>query len=285
MHPAEIAERVAAFPQWGYEFDLGGVRTPIFDATDKTRAPERARYFFEPLVALCGGSLEGKRVLDLGCNAGYWSLQAANAGAEHVMGIDGRQMHVDQSNLVFEVNEIARDRYEFVCANIFDADLGGCQFDIVLCLGLMYHVAKPIELLELIAAVNTDIAVIDTELSRVPGRYFEFETESLDEPRDAVDYAFALWPTRAAVFELAERFGYATAMLKPRFSSWKGSVDYRYGFRRAFICAKQTPLDALPAERTTRVTVVLDLAAWVAAQAWKASRRPRLRSIRLPRRR
>jgi SAM-dependent methyltransferase len=283
MQTEEIAERVAAFSQWGYELDLDGVRTPIFDAMDITRAPERARYFFEPLLALCGGTLEGKRVLDLGCNAGYWSLLAAEAGAEHVLGIDGRQMHVDQSELVFEIKGIARDRYEFMCANVFDADLEGRQFDIVLCLGLMYHVSKPMELLELISKVNTDIAVIDTELSRLPGRYFEFEAESLDEPRDSVDYRFALWPTRAAVLELTQQFGYATTILKPEFREWRGSLDYRYGFRRAFLCAKRTSLNDVPAERVSRMTVLTDVVAWISWQTWKAAKRPRLRNIHLPR--
>jgi ribosomal protein L11 methylase PrmA len=41
-------------------------------------------------------------VLDLGCNAGFWSLAAIDAGADLVVGIDGRQMHIDQANLVFE---------------------------------------------------------------------------------------------------------------------------------------------------------------------------------------
>ena len=38
--------------------------------------------------------LKGKRVLDLGCNAGFWSLNAAEAGADFVLGVDGRQIQV-----------------------------------------------------------------------------------------------------------------------------------------------------------------------------------------------
>jgi tRNA (mo5U34)-methyltransferase len=71
---------------------------------------------------LFGGSLEGKRVLDLGCNAGFWSLLSVEAGCEYVLGIDGRRMHVEQANFVFQVRGVERSRYEFLEANLFDLD-------------------------------------------------------------------------------------------------------------------------------------------------------------------
>src|SRR5262245_43303161 len=97
----DLAAEVARFERWHYQFDLGGVRTPIFDPDHVRRHAERRAYFFEPLVRLCGGSLRGKRVLDLGCNAGWWSLQAIEAGCDHVLGIDGRPAHIEQAELVF----------------------------------------------------------------------------------------------------------------------------------------------------------------------------------------
>lgn len=80
----QLRERVAIFPRWHYEFDLNGVRTPIFNHRHVNRHEQRKNYFFRPLVRLCGGSLSGKRVLDLGCNAGFWSLMAIEAGADYV---------------------------------------------------------------------------------------------------------------------------------------------------------------------------------------------------------
>src|SRR3954451_7714811 len=106
MDQGTLRERVAGFPQWHYEFDLGGVRTPIFDQAHVNRHAQRRAYFFEPLVRLCGGSLAGRRVLALGCNAGFWSLAAIDAGADFVLGIDARRMHVEQANLVFEAKGV-----------------------------------------------------------------------------------------------------------------------------------------------------------------------------------
>jgi SAM-dependent methyltransferase len=262
MDSAEIRARVQSFPRWHYEFDLNGVRTPIFDPRHRNRHAQRKGYFFDPLVELCGGSLSGLRVLDLGCNAGYWSLLAIEAGADFVLGIDGRQDHIAQAELVFEAKTIDRKRYRFVSTNIFDHDFEDNRFDVVLCLGLMYHVAKPFELMDLISRINNDLLVIDTAISRIPGRSFEFEDESLDEARDAVDYSLALWPTRAAVFDLLRQFDYEAVVLHPQFSSWEGCREYRLGFRRAFVCAKQTPLHGLSHEEPGRLSALRDLAAW-----------------------
>ena len=247
-----LRARVASFARWHYEFDLNGVRTPIFDQAHVNRHAQRKEYFFTPLVRLCGGSLVGKRVLDLGCNAGFWSLAAIEAGADFVLGIDGRQMHIDQANLVFGVKGVDPARYRFEMSDIFSTDLHEEPFDIVLCLGLLYHVSKPFELMERMAAWNDDLLVIDTTLDHLPGPSFRIVRQNVDEPRCAADRPVALHPTSEAVARLAREFGYRTVMLRPRFTSWEGSGSYRKGSRRAFICAKRTALRGLETEPIRR---------------------------------
>ena len=271
-----LRERVASFPRWHYEFDLDGVRTPIFDPAHVNRHAQRESYFFSPLVRLAGGSLAGKRVLDLGCNAGYWSLAAIEAGADFVLGIDGRQMHIDQANLVFDVKGIEATRYRFELSDIFDLKLNEEPFDIVLCLGLLYHVSKPFELMERIATWNTDLLVIDTTLdTSVRGSYFRVVQQDLDDPRAAVDRPVALHPTSPAVVSLVDQFGYRSVMLRPRFTNWNGSVSYRDGRRRAFMCAKRTALDELETEAVGANVGAQPF--WISAQRGSTTLRRRLR--------
>lgn len=249
MDDAQITSAINGFPRWHYEFDICGHKTPIFDAGHVNRHRQREGYFFRPLVELCGGSLVGKRVLDLGCNAGFWSLRAVEAGCEHVLGIDGRQMHVEQAELVFSGKGIPRDRWEFRCADVFDYLAAATErFDIVLCLGLFYHVSKQVTLLERIAAVNDDLLVLDTALSRRQGAVLELFRESLDEPRNACDYELVMHPSRAAVWAMVRQFGYRCVVLRPDFSDYEGAGDFRCGSRRAFVCAKRTSLEGLPGE-------------------------------------
>lgn len=253
MRDQEIRQRIDSFEKWHYRFDLRGNLTPL-RARRVNRHAQRKGYFFDPLVGLFGGTLAGKRVLDLACNAGFWSLHSARAGCDYVLGIDGRQMHVDQANLVFEVEEVGRDRYDFVRGDIFETDLTRYgPFDVVLCLGLMYHVSKHVNLMEIISAVNTDVLVVDTTLSTLPGSVLELVRQDTEKYLSALDYNLAMRPTRGAVRDLAELFGYSVVTLEPDFRDengspkWFGAPDYKDGSRRAFVCAKRSDLSALPA--------------------------------------
>lgn len=250
MTERQLRERVDSFPVWHYEFDLGhGVRTPIRKQRDINRVLQRKAYAFDSFVGLLGGSLQGKRVLDLGCNAGYWSLAAIEAGADFVLGVDGRQMHIDQSRLVFEAKGIDPVKYDFLRANIFSVDYSRyAAFDVVLCFGLLYHVSRPVELFEVISAINSDMLIVDTEVTPMPGSWIRVRLEGLDEPRNAVDHEMIFCPTRRVVLELARTSGYRAVVLKPEIDDYTNMEDYRIGRRRAFICAKQTDLSSLAAD-------------------------------------
>ncbi len=253
MEVQELQQRIAAFPRWHYRFEFdGGVTTPIFVPEHINRVEQRRRYFFDALLQVTGGSLRGHRVLDLGCNAGFWALSAIEAGADFVLGVDGRKMHVDQANLVFEAKGVDPDRYRFEQGNIFEHDIEE-SFDVVLCLGLLYHVAKPFELFERITWVGAEIAVIDTAIYRASAGLFKVKYEDLENPMAGVEYAVVLVPTRQAVVDLAGQFGFKTAPLAPNMTDYTGMQDYRNRRRLAFLCARNAPLDALTIETRSAV--------------------------------
>jgi SAM-dependent methyltransferase len=245
MTDEQIQQKIASFPTWLYQFNLRGHLTPAEDR-HSDRHPWRKRHFFDPMVNLLGGSLAGKRVLDLACNAGYWSLAAIQAGADFVQGIEARQMHVDQANFVFEVNDIPPSRYNFATGNLFAGDLSRFgQFDIVLCLGIMYHITKHMPLLESISAINSDILLIDTRISLLEGAVLELRHEATTDPWHSADYSLVMDPTRQAIIYMVREFGYQAATLKPIHQNETGIDGYRQGHRRAFICAKKTDISRL----------------------------------------
>jgi 2-polyprenyl-3-methyl-5-hydroxy-6-metoxy-1,4-benzoquinol methylase len=193
VNALDLQTRIDSFPVWHYQFDLDGARTPIFEPDYVNRHEQRRRAFFDPLVHVAGGTLEGKRVLDLGSNAGYWSLAAIEAGADFVLGIDGRQMHVDQADLVFDAKGIDPARYRFETGNIFTHRFPE-HFDVILCLGLMYHISKPVELFEIMASVSPELLLIDTAVSLIPSSVFRLAREDSpgepperDRPRACAD--------------------------------------------------------------------------------------------------
>jgi SAM-dependent methyltransferase len=241
-----LRRQVEAFPRWHYRFDLDGVETPIAIPEHAVRHRERRKWFFDPLVRLCGGSLANRSVLDLGCNAGYWSLAAIEHGCERVCGIDARPMHIEQAELVFRVKGVDGGRYRFLEGDVLTYPLPALgSFDIALCLGLLYHVNQPIQLLEKVAAVNADILLIDSTVHPSPEEVFALRFDDLADPRNAVGSPLVLFPSAAAVVAIVRSLGYRGLVLEPRFADLAGSEDVRQGRRRAFLCARKTDLSPL----------------------------------------
>jgi phosphopantetheine adenylyltransferase len=114
------------------------------------------------------------------------------------------------------------------------------------------------ELMEKISQVNKDILLIDTNLSRAPGSYLEIRHERLTRTTNALDYELVMLPTKLAMVDLAKQLGYSVLILRPQFRGARQVSDYRTGFRRAFLCAKETNLASfpVPAERTSALNHV-----------------------------
>jgi len=239
---AMIRERVNSFPRWHYQFELGGVLTPIHEKSWINRHAQRKRHFFDPLAN--SGFLAGKRVLDLGCNAGYWSLSAIEAGCAYVLGVDAREMHIDQAQLVFAVKDVPVGKYRFVQENLFEYLRNAVdQFDVVFCLGILYHVCKPMELLEGVARINTELLLIDSTVLNVESSMIELRKEPLDDPRMSADHELVFLPSPAAIADMVGTLGYGCSSLGPRFDNWEGCEDYRGRDRLAFVCGKDKDLD------------------------------------------
>jgi len=250
MQPAELEERIAAFPRWHYRFQFdGGIETPVAQVGQINRHQQRRDYFFAPLLELAGGTLEGMRVLDLGCNAGLWSLNALQSGAEFVLGIDRHPPYVEQAELVFEAKGMDRGRYRFEAADIFDHRLQE-KFDVVLCLGIMEVTAEPLRLFELFDSAGAEIVVIDTVISHSPSAAFELSR--VDDPQARAEQVRVLLPSPRAVLELARDHGFGVVTLAQNMTDYSGMDDYRERRRMAFVCARGSRaagLKALAARR------------------------------------
>jgi SAM-dependent methyltransferase len=251
MEAQELEERIAAFPRWNYRFEFdGGVVTPVARRGQINRHEQRRRYFFDALLSVTGGSLSGHRVLDLGCNAGLWSLHALQAGADYVLGVDVHGPYLEQAQLVFAAKELDRARYRFEQGDVFAHDFGGQRFDVVLCLGVMEVTAKPVELFELFERVGADLLVIDTAIS--PARSSSLEVTHVDDPHDRVRQSLVLLPTAAAVVELAREFGFTALALAHNMTDYAGMDDYRERRRLAFVASRGGSLAELAGARGQR---------------------------------
>src|SRR5207237_10288179 len=91
--------------------------------------------------------LSGRTVLDIGCNAGFYSVEMKRRGAERVLGIDFDDRYLAQARLAAEA--LGCD-IEFRKLSVYDVHQLGERFDIVLFMGVLYHLRHPLLALDLI---------------------------------------------------------------------------------------------------------------------------------------
>jgi len=116
--------------------------------------------------------LETLRVLDLACLEGLYAIEFARHAARAV-GIEGREAHIAKARFV--KNELSLNNLEFFqddVRNVTKAKYG--EFDVVLCLGILYHLDVPdvFSFLEQIADVCQDVIIIDTRIALGPTRSY-----------------------------------------------------------------------------------------------------------------
>lgn len=130
--------------------------------------------------------LRGKSVLDIGCNAGFYCFEMKRRGAERVVGIDSDEAYLAQARFAAEV---LGESVEFRNLSVYDVARLGETFDVVLFMGVLYHLRHPLLALDLIHEhVAADLLVFQSmlrgsaDLIGLRDDYDFRETEIFDSP-------------------------------------------------------------------------------------------------------
>lgn len=190
---ASLRARVYAVPFWWHSIDLGdGVVTP------GVKTPE---ILAAELAHLHLGDLRGKSVIDVGSYDGYFAFAAERLGAQRVVALDHYTWSMDLGGYeAYRLEQIKRgepiapphesdywhpdtlpgragfefahealaSRVEIVVADLLDCDLPALgTFDVVLYLGVLYHMRHPLLALEHVAKVTRPggRAIVETQAS------------------------------------------------------------------------------------------------------------------------
>jgi tRNA (mo5U34)-methyltransferase len=181
MSPVEIERRVHELGDWFQNLDLCGVRT----APDHFLG-DYPNFKWRTFQHAIPADLSGKTVLDIGCNAGFYSIEMKRRGADRVVGIDSDEGYLAQARFAAEVNGA---EIEFRQLDIYDVARLRERFDLVLFMGVLYHLRHPLLALDLLYEhVVKDILVFQSlmrgsrEIAQVDKDYPFSETEIFDQP-------------------------------------------------------------------------------------------------------
>jgi SAM-dependent methyltransferase len=147
----------------------------------------------EPAVrAALAAAGPGACAIDLACNEGWFAHLLLEWGAERVVGVDIRASNVRRAELIRDHYGIPSERLELIQADVLALDparLG--RFDVVLMLGLIYHMEQPLEALRIARRLTDGVCVVESQLVR-DTRPLLF-TDGVPNDFKAVEMVFGAW--------------------------------------------------------------------------------------------
>jgi tRNA (mo5U34)-methyltransferase len=213
-----IRERVRELGEWFHNIDLCGVQTAPNHFLGDYPANKWERF-----AHAIPHDLSGRTVLDVGCNGGFYSIELKRRGAARVIGLDTDERYLAQARFAAEVTGVD---VEFRNLSVYGLSSLRERFDIVLFMGVLYHLRHPLLALDLLHdhAVG-DLLVFQsmlrgsTSLKPYQRDYAFCETTHFEEPEYPrlyfVEYKYAgdptnWWiPNRACAEALLRSAGFA----------------------------------------------------------------------------
>ena len=142
MNHKTISRRVEELGPWFHNIDLHGVQTaPTHFLGDYPTIHWRT---FENALPW---DLRGRTVLDIGCNAGFFAIKMKQRGAARVVGIDSDARYLAQARFAAEVMNVDIELRQLT---VYEVPRLGERFDLVLFMGVLYHLRHPLLALDLL---------------------------------------------------------------------------------------------------------------------------------------
>jgi len=225
---SEALERELEAGGWMYPWELAdGVTAPLLGPNLPWVHSTRAEMIEGPVREALEMAGPDATAIDLACCEGWFSHRLLEWGARRVVGVDIREANIRRAELVRDHFGIEPERLSFRRADVFelDPDELGC-FDVVLVLGLVYHLEDPAGALRRARALTRSLCAIESQLTRQnrpivygggsPDAFLEtdasfaavVEADAEVNPLASVTGVMSLVPNRAALEMLARVAGF-----------------------------------------------------------------------------
>ena len=140
----DLRAQVEQLGPWFQNIDLGnGVHT-----APNHFLGDYPNFKYEGFAHVIPADLTGKSVLDIGCNAGFYSVEMKRRGSARVLGIDSDDHYLAQAR--FASDALGFGDIEYRNHSVYDVGALGEKFDLVIFMGVLYHLRHPLLALDLI---------------------------------------------------------------------------------------------------------------------------------------
>jgi tRNA (mo5U34)-methyltransferase len=177
----EVQRRIRDLGPWFHNMDLAGVSTAPDHFLGDYPAVKWRRF-----AHAIPESLAGKSVLDIGCNAGFYAMEMKRRGADRVVGIDSDPVFLAQARFAAEVRGLEIELHQL---SVYDVARLGESFDVVLFMGVLYHLRHPLLAMDLIHEHAARDLLVFQSMQRGSGAvepveedYPFWQTEVFDRP-------------------------------------------------------------------------------------------------------
>ncbi len=138
--------------------------------------------------------LSGKEVLDIGCNAGFYSLKLAQRGAQ-VTAIDLDPRYLKQASWVFELYDLS-ENITLKQQQVYDLAREKKQYDIIWFMGVFYHLRYPLLAMDIISKKVREMLMFQTLTMPGDGSYKPAEDYKINNRKQMLEPG---WPKMAFI--------------------------------------------------------------------------------------
>jgi tRNA (mo5U34)-methyltransferase len=192
--PADmIHEKIARLGPWFHNLRIKGIET----APDHFLG-DYPQFKWEGFSRVLPEDLQGASVLDVGCNAGFYALEMKRRNAGRVLGIDSDPHFLNQARFAAEQSGLDIELRQM---SVYEVGKLGERFDLVIFMGVFYHLRHPLLALDLLHEHVVDDLMLFQSMQRgEPGAL------ELPENQDFSEWSVFDLPQYPKLFFVEQRY-------------------------------------------------------------------------------
>lgn len=166
--------------------------------------------------------MKGKRVLDVGCGEGFFSLKMASMGAMEVIAIDADELRIKKAKYVAEILGISNINYNVT--NIFNTHIEKYgHFDFALCLGFLHRIPYPYEAIQKLTSIS-DMILIEWKSLKEGSFDLPIMKYCGGKNKDSNQYSGLYWlPSTQCVLDILKELGFKHNLVIDN-SPWRRTI-------------------------------------------------------------